>query len=56
MDRAVIAPGGHSPTNVASVSDAVARHRSVGVFTDRPVDRGELLDTCDDPLQSCEIR
>ncbi len=29
MDRAVIAPGSHPPTRVVSVSEALARHRSV---------------------------
>jgi nitroreductase len=44
MDRAVIAPGGHPPTRVMSVSEAVARHRSVRAFLDRPVDREKVLD------------
>jgi nitroreductase len=44
MDRAVIAPGSHPPTGVVSVSEAVARHRSVRAFLDRPVDRAKVLD------------
>jgi nitroreductase len=44
MDRAVIAPGGHPPTRVMSVSEAVARHRTVRGFLDRPVDREKVLD------------
>jgi hypothetical protein len=44
MDRAVIAPGGYPPTRVVSVSGAVARHRSVRSFLDRPVDREKVLD------------
>ena len=44
MDRAVIAPGGHPPTGVMSVSEAVARHRSMRAFLDRPVDREKVLD------------
>jgi hypothetical protein len=44
MDRAVIAPGGNPPTRVVSVSEAVARHRSVWTFLDRPVDREKVLD------------
>jgi hypothetical protein len=43
MDRAVIAPG-HPPKRVVSVSEAVARHRSVRAFPDRPVDREKVLD------------
>jgi hypothetical protein len=39
MDRAVIAPDGHPPARVVSVSEAVARHRSMRAFLDRPVDR-----------------
>ena len=44
MDRAVIAPDGHPPTRVVSVSEAVARHCSVRAFLDRPVDREKMLD------------
>jgi hypothetical protein len=44
MDRAVIAPDAHPPTRVVSVSEAVARHRSVRAFLDRPVDREKVLD------------
>ena len=43
MDRAVIASG-YPPTCVVSLSEAVARHRSVGAFVDRPVDREKVLD------------
>lgn len=44
MDCAVIAPEGHAPTRVMSVSEAVARHRSVRAFLDTPVDREKVLD------------
>lgn len=44
MDRAVIPPGGHAPTRVVSVSEAVARHRSVRAFLDSPVDQKKVLD------------
>jgi hypothetical protein len=44
MDRAVIAPGGHPPTRAVSVSEEVARHRSVRAFVDRPVDREKVID------------
>src|ERR1700722_20743368 len=44
MDRAVIAPGGYPPTRVVGVWEAVARHRSVPSFLDRPVDREQVLD------------
>ena len=43
MDRPVIAPGGYPPPSMMSVSEAVARHRSVRAFLDRPVDREEVL-------------
>jgi hypothetical protein len=69
MDCAVIAPGDHCPTRVATVSDAVARHRRVRAFLDRPVDEEQVVDILrraaprtlrrterDDPLQSYEIR
>jgi hypothetical protein len=56
MDRAVIAPGGHPPTRVGSVSEAVARHRSVRAFLDRPVDSEKVLDISRRSLQSYEIR
>jgi nitroreductase len=44
MDGAVIARGGHPPTRVVSVSEAVACPRSVQAFLDRPVDREQVLD------------
>lgn len=44
MDRAVIAPDGHPPARVVSVSEAVACHRSVLAFLDKPVDREKVLD------------
>ena len=44
MDSAVIAPDGHPPARVVSVSEAVARHGSMRAFLDRPVDREKVLD------------
>jgi hypothetical protein len=44
MDRAVIAPDGRAPARVVRVSKAVARHRGVLAFLDRPVDREKVLD------------
>jgi nitroreductase len=44
MDRAVIAPHDHPSARVVSVSEAVARHRSVRAFRDRSVDREQVLD------------
>jgi hypothetical protein len=41
MDRAVIASDGRPPARVVSVPEAVARHRSVLAFLDRPVDKRE---------------
>ena len=44
MDRAVIAQDGHPLARAVSVSEAVARHRSVRAFLDRPVDREKVFD------------
>jgi hypothetical protein len=44
MDRAVITPDGHPPARVGSVSEAVARHRSVRAFLVRQVDGEKVLD------------
>jgi hypothetical protein len=44
MERALIAPESHPPTRVVSVSQAVARHRGVRAFLDRPLDRAKVLD------------
>jgi nitroreductase len=44
MDHAVIPVGGLSSAPVVSVSEAVARHRSVRAFLDRQVDREQVLD------------
>ena len=44
MDRAVIAPDGDPPARVVSVSEVVARHRSVRALLGRPIDREKVLD------------
>jgi hypothetical protein len=56
MDRAVIASDGRPPARVVSVSEAVARHRSVLAFLDRPVDKERVLDILRRSLQPHEIR